>query len=326
MPELFDEMLERAVTVRGGVACGRYAPSPTGALHLGNLRTALAAWLQARVAGGVFVLRMEDLDVTRNRTGCAEAILSDLRRIGLDWDEGPDVGGPLGPYSQSGRDHFYQAAFERLDAGGRIFPCFCSRKDIREAASAPHGAAVVYPGTCRAARSSGQPSPEDPGLPPAWRFAVGDDSVCFHDCLQGIYRQHLGREVGDFVIKRRDDIFAYQLAVVVDDALMGVTDVVRGDDLADSTPRQIALQDALGLRTPRYWHVPLLCDEHGERMSKRNAAASLDEYCAGGGTPESLVGRFARELLLRDSAEPLSAAELLSGLETSDLFRCAPVG
>ncbi len=326
MPELFDEMLECAVAVRRGVACGRYAPSPTGALHLGNLRTALAAWLQARVMGGVFVLRMEDLDTARNRTGCAEAILRDLRRIGVDWDEGPDVGGPLGPYSQSGRQHCYRAALERLDAGGRIFPCYCSRKDIREAASAPHGAAVVYPGTCRAARASGRLSAEDSGPGPAWRFAVGDDSVRFHDCLQGICRQHLGREVGDFVLKRRDEVFAYQLAVVVDDALMGVTDVVRGDDLTDSTPRQIALQDALGLPTPRYWHVPLLCDEQGERMSKRNAAASLDEYCDGGGTPESLVGRFARELSLCDSAEPLSAAELLSGLKKADLFRCAPVG
>lgn len=189
-------MLERAVTVRRGVACGRYAPSPTGALHLGNLRTALVAWLQVRVAGGVFVLRMEDLDTTRNRKGCTEGILRDLRRIGLDWDEGPDVGGPLGPYSQSGRHHCYRAAFERLDAGGRIFPCFCSRKDIREAASAPHGAAVVYPGTCRHARSGGQRTPEDAGPAPAWRFTVGEELVRFHDCLQGIYRQHLGREVG----------------------------------------------------------------------------------------------------------------------------------
>lgn len=323
MPDLLDEMHERAATVRGGAVCGRYAPSPTGALHLGNLRTALVAWLQARLMGGVFVIRMEDIDTTRNRTGCADWILHDLRRFGLDWDEGPDSGGPLGPYSQLERRECYRTAFERLSAGRRVFPCFCSRRDIREAASAPHGAAPVYPGTCRVPGGSGKTPTGESDLAPAWRFTVADDPICFHDCLRGIYRQHLGREVGDFVIKRRDDVFAYQLAVVVDDALMGVTDVVRGDDLIDSTPRQIALQAALDLPTPRYWHVPVLCDEHGERLSKRNGAATLDEYCAAGGTPESLIGRFAEQLSLKDSSEPVSAAELLSGLATADLFRCA---
>lgn len=321
MPDLRDELIDRTVAVRGGVVCGRYAPSPTGELHLGNLRTALVAWLQARVMKGVFVMRMEDLDVSRNRAGCAERILHDLWRLGLDWDEGPDRGGSLGPYSQLDRDDVYRAAFDRLNAAGRIFPCFCSRKDIREAASAPHGAAVVYPGTCRAAGPSRSALPDGNGLAPAWRFIVDDDWTCFHDCLQGVFHQQPGREVGDFVIKRRDEVFAYQLAVVVDDAAMGVTDVVRGDDLIDSTPRQIALQEALDLPTPRYWHVPVLRDARGERLSKRNGAASLDEYCAAGGSPESLIGQFARELSLRDTSEPLSAAELLSGLTTADLFR-----
>lgn len=321
MPDLLDELIDRAAAVRDRVVCGRYAPSPTGELHLGNLRTALVAWLQARVMNGVFVLRMEDLDVSRSRAGCAERILHDLRRLGLDWDEGPDRGGPLGPYSQLDRDDVYRAAFDRLRAAGRIFPCFCSRRDIREAASAPHGAAVVYPGTCRAAGPP-RPAPADgDSPPPAWRFIVNDERTCFHDCLQGMFHQHLGREVGDFVIKRRDDVFAYQLAVVVDDAAMGVTDVVRGDDLIDSTPRQIALQEVLDLPTPRHWHVPVLRNEGGERLSKRNGAASLDEYCAEGGSPESLIGQFARELSLRDTSEPLSAAELLSGLTTADLFR-----
>lgn len=322
MPDLLTEMTERAADVRDGVACGRYAPSPTGALHLGNLRTALVAWLQARVMGGTFVIRMEDLDASRNRKGGADRLLHDLRRLGLDWDEGPDRGGPLGPYSQLERGDFYRAALEQLSARGAVFPCFCSRKDIREAASAPHGAAIVYPGTCRVSGAGGRAPPDDRELAPAWRFMVADGESCFHDCLQGIYRQNLGREVGDFVLKRRDDVFAYQLAVVVDDGLMGATDVVRGDDLMDSTPRQIALQAALDLPTPRYWHVPVLRDEHGERLSKRNGAASLDEYCDAGGTTETLVGRFARQLSLRDTDEPVSAAELLSGLETRDLFRC----
>lgn len=321
MSDPLEEMTQRAAMVRGGAACGRYAPSPTGTLHLGNLRTALVAWLQARLADGVFLLRMEDLDVSRNRTGSAERILHDLRRLGLDWDEGPDLGGPLGPYTQLERGHLYRLAFERLGAADRLFPCHCSRKDIREAASAPHGAAIVYPGTCRSPGSRKDPATGNRGMAPAWRFMVPDEETCFHDCLQGIYRQHLGAEVGDFVVRRRDEVFAYQLAVVVDDALMGVGDVVRGDDLIDSTPRQITLQEALGLSTPRYWHVPVLRDEQGERLSKRDGAASLDEYCDAGGTPESLLGSFAMSLSLRDTAEPLSAAELLSGLDTTDLFR-----
>lgn len=321
MPDLFDELIDRAAAVRDGAVCGRYAPSPTGELHLGNLRTALMAWLQARVMNGVFVLRMEDLDVSRNRAGCAERVVHDLWRLGLDWDEGPDRGGPLGPYSQLDRNDVYRAAFDRLRTAGRIFPCFCSRRDIREAASAPHGAAVVYPGTCRPAGLSRGALADGDSPAPAWRFIVNDERTCFHDCLQGMSHQHLGREVGDFVIKRRDDVFAYQLAVVVDDAAMGVTDVVRGDDLIDSTPRQIALQEVLDLPTPRYWHVPVLRNEGGERLSKRNGAASLDEYCAEGGSPESLIGQFARELSLRDTSEPLSAAELLSGLTMADLFR-----
>lgn len=281
------------------------------------------AWLQARLSGGVFVLRMEDLDRRRNRAGSAEKILRDLRGLGLDWDEGPEVGGPAGPYTQLERSGLYRAAFQYLRQSGRLFPCFCSRKDIRDAASPPHGAALVYPGTCRPTRAGRDVVSSAKGTATvAWRFAVGDGVLRFHDCLQGMQRQDLGREVGDFVVKRRDEVFAYQLAVVVDDALMGVTDVVRGEDLIDSTPRQIALQAALGLPTPRYWHVPVLRDEQGRRLSKRDGSTSLDEYCAAGGTAESLVGRFAVELHLVDPpAAPASARELLSGLELSDLFR-----
>lgn len=319
------QLVERANAVRHGIVCGRYAPSPTGDLHLGNLRTALAAWLQARLMGGVFVLRIEDLDSARNKSGSVDKVVRDLRSLGLDWDEGPDRGGPLGPYDQLAREAVYRAAFEHLNEDGRVFPCYCSRKDIREAASAPHGAAAVYPGTCRPP-ASGKGAPAPHGRAPGWRFAVTDDDVCFHDCLQGIYRQNLGTEVGDFVVKRRDGVFAYQLAVVVDDAAMGITDVVRGEDLLDSTPRQIALQEALGLPTPRYWHVPVLRDTRGQRLSKRDGSASLEEYCAAGGTPQSLVGRFAGELSLAEPDTAMSARELLSGLQVSDLFRCTGRG
>lgn len=321
MPDLFHEIAERGQVVRSGAVCGRYAPSPTGDLHLGNLRTALLAWLQARLTGGVFVLRMEDLDIPRNRPGSADKIIDGLKRLGLDWDEGPDRGGPLGPYTQLERIGVYRQAFEFLRDRGRLFPCFCSRKDILEAASAPHAAAAVYPGTCRPGSRDRTPAAER-NRAPAWRFVVDDHAVCFHDCLQGVYGQDLAREAGDFVVRRRDEVFAYQLAVVVDDALMGVTDVVRGVDLIDSTPRQIVLQEALDLPTPRYWHAPVLRDDGGRRLSKRDGSTSLDAYCAAGGTPESLIGRFAAELSLVEHGAPMSAAELLSGLNKSDLFRC----
>jgi len=310
-----EQWLDRVRRQRKDRPRGRYAPSPTGLLHLGNLRTALLAWLQARSMDGVFVMRMEDLDRPRNKAGCAEKILDDLRRLGLDWDEGPDCGGPFVPYGQAARADIHQAFLELLKDRGRLYPCHCSRRDIREAASAPHGANPVYPGTCRepGAAARGQDSTT------AWRFAVADEIVSFHDCVQGMCRQRLATEVGDFVVRRRDGLFAYQFAVVVDDALMGVTDVVRGEDLLDSTPRQIALQAALGLATPRYWHVPLMLDDQGQRMSKRNDAPSLDDYCAAGGTPESLIGRFAADLGLADSDAPLSARELLSGLDRAAL-------
>lgn len=324
MTDSLEPLLDRLATIRDGVVCGRYAPSPTGDLHLGNLRTALVAWLQARLMNGVFVIRMEDLDRPRNKPGCGEKMLRDLERLGLDWDEGPDVSGPLGPYSQLERDHVYKAALARLQSANRVFPCFCSRKDIREAASAPHGASVVYPGTCRKA-DIGRAQPPDDNTP-AWRFAVDPRVIGFHDCLRGMYRQRLDRDVGDFVVKRRDDLFAYQLAVVVDDALMGVTDVVRGDDLLDSTPRQIALQEALGLPTPRYWHVPVMRDTDGRRLSKRHGALSLDEYIEAGGTMEALIGRFAADLSLTDSDDAVSARELLSGLEPTDLLRIQAPG
>jgi len=178
---------------------------------------------------------------------------------------------------------------------------------------------VVYPGTCRVPAAG---TADRQGRRPAWRFAVDDRVTCYHDCLAGVRRQNLGREVGDFVVKRRDDLYAYQLAVVVDDALMAVTDVVRGADLLDSTPRQIALQAALDLPTPRYWHVPLLRDAAGRRLSKRDGALSLDDYCEAGGTPEALVGRFAMELRLVDDELSLTPRELLSGLRPADLMRC----
>lgn len=316
----FDRLLEAAHTLRRTGPRGRYAPSPTGALHLGNLRTALLAWLQARLAGGSFILRIEDLDRARSRPGLDAQMLADLRWLGLDWDEGPDCGGPAAPYVQSQRDAFYRAAFERLRATGRLFPCVCSRKDIALAASAPHrqDGAALYPGTCRT-RSAAR---INTGAHCAWRYRVGDDWVTFDDEVAGRVVQHMQREVGDFVLRRADDVYAYQLAVVVDDALMGVSDVLRGADLLDSTPRQIELLRALGLPEPRHWHVPLLLDAEGRRLAKRDDAAGVAALRATGVTPARLVGRYARELGLIEHDEPMSARELLSGL-TPTGFRAA---
>ena len=292
--------------------CGRYAPSPTGPLHLGNLRTALLAWMQARLAGGRFILRMEDLDRPRTRPGCAETILEDMRWLGLDWDEGPDRGGPAGPYTQSRRSACYRRALETLRRRGALFPCYCSRKDIAQAASAPHGAPAggVYPGTCRR-RGNAAPGAVAGLRPPAWRYRAPERTVAFQDAVMGPQAQALAREAGDFVVRRADGLYAYQLAVVVDDAGMGVTDVLRGADLLDSAPRQIELYRALGYRPPRFWHVPLLCDDRGRRLAKRDAGQSLRALRARGMDAAAVVGCLAATLGWAASGAALTARQLL---------------
>ncbi len=305
--------LDLAHRLRDRVSCGRFAPSPSGPLHLGNARTALLAWLQARLSGARFLMRMEDLDRPRVRPGSAAQILDDLLWLGLDWDEGPDVGGPSGPYNQSARDGIYTEALAQLQRSNAVFACVCSRRDVEQAASAPHvPSGVVYPGTCRARPPS---STTEGGRPPAWRYRVDGRRVGFTDSIAGEVVQDLGRQVGDFVVQRSDGLFAYQLAVVVDDALMGVTDVVRGMDLLDSTPRQLALFETLNLPAPRFWHVPLMYDCGGARMSKRNGAESIAAYRAQGGSAAALVGTFAATLGLAPPSESMSAPELLAVLD-----------
>ncbi len=317
----FAELLARAQTRAGPGPCGRYAPSPTGPLHRGNLRTALVAWLQARLAGARFVLRMEDLDRPRVRRGSAARIIEDLRWLGLDWDEGPDTGGPLGPYRQSRRQALYAAALACLRAAERVFPCLCSRADIRNAASAPHGAeGPVYPGTCRGqAAGVVERRGRARGREPAWRFRVDDRVIECADEIAAPLSQNLCRDVGDFVVRRADALFAYQLAVVVDDALMGVTDVVRGADLLPSTPRQTALFRALGAPLPRFWHVPLLRDAEGRRMAKRDGADSVAAYRARGGSSPRLTAELAASLGLAPAGVELTAQELLRSLDAAGL-------
>ena len=233
---------------------GRFAPSPTGAMHLGNARTALLAWLHSRSVGGRHLLRFEDLDRGRVRDWAYDATRRDLDWLGLDWDE---------ETRQSERLELYGEALARLDT----YPCTCTRKEVQAAvqasAGAPHGEESVYTGTCREHTSH-------PGRAAALRWRVPDTTVCASDALTGQELcQHLPGEVGDFVLQRSDGAYAYHLAVVVDDALMGVTDIVRGADLWTATPRQLALQQTLGVPAPRYLHVPLMTDFGGARLAKR---------------------------------------------------------
>jgi glutamyl-tRNA synthetase len=296
---------------------GRYAPSPTGTIHLGNASTALLAWLSVRARGGAYVMRLEDLDAPRVVAGAAEGIYRDLAWLGLDWDEGPDVGGPCAPYVQSERSGRYAEAFERLRRDGKVYPCFCSRRDIQAAASAPQapGDEVLYPGTCRALGDEEVARRLAGGHAHAWRFRVADGlATGFDDRVRGRFVPEPG-SIGDFVVRRADGVPAYQLAVVVDDVAMAITEVVRGGDLLASTVRQLLLYEALGAKPPSFAHVPLVLGEDGARLSKRHEGVTLAEFRSDGVSPEAIVGRLARMLGLRPTAARVRAADLIAGFD-----------
>lgn len=252
----------------------RLAPSPTGALHLGNARTFLINWLMARQNGWRILLRIEDLDGPRIKAGAADQAIEDLRWLGLDWDQGP--------ITQSERLPRYEQALRQLILQGDAYPCICSRSEIELAAGAPHAedGASVYPGTCRGRFDSMEDARRQSDRPPAIRFAVPDGSMIVHDQLRGELAFNPAAQLGDFVIAKNDGTAAYQLAVVVDDADMGVTQVVRGDDLIDSTPRQFLLYRALGWtdRVPAYTHLPLVIGPDGRRLAKRHGDTRLSAY------------------------------------------------
>ena len=289
---------------------GRLAPSPTGYLHLGHARTFWTAQTRTGAHRGTLIMRNEDLDRIRCHPEFVSAMVEDLHWFGFEWREGQDGGGPFAPYRQSERYHFYRAALEKLRAGGFIYPCTCSRKDIQQSVTAPHAEddEPVYPGTCRPKGDPRQmtsdmnpattiPSPVTRHwLPFTWRFRVPDgETISFVDGHFGPQQFIAGRDFGDFVVwSRRDgnDIPAYQLACVVDDAAMQITEVVRGADLLVSTARQLLLYRALGLNPPAFFHCPLLCDETGGRLAKRHDALSLRALRAGGKTPELLRQRY----------------------------------
>ena len=326
---------------------GRYAPSPTGYLHVGCARTALAAWLSIRRQGGTFVWRVEDLDPPRTVEGTAEAAMEDLAWLGLDWDEGPEAGGsgaggtdaggldaegrdadgseaadpygtngPYGPYKQSQRSTLYESALQHLYDGGRIFPCSYSRKDVRELASAPHGSGgqPPYPASLRpAALEAGWFDAFGRGEGPdaALRFRIADHAVTFEDRMQGEVTERVSETVGDFVLKRRDGLYAYQLAVVVDDLLMQVTEVVRGTDLLDSTARQLQLIDALGGRRPAYAHIPLVVRHNGDKLSKRNDDIKLSALRNRGAASEALCGYLGYSLGLLEAPRRCTPHDLI---------------
>jgi glutamyl-tRNA synthetase len=303
---------------------GRFAPSPTGPLHLGNARTALLSWLAARAVRGAYAMRVEDLDGPRVRPGLEARILEELRWLGLDWDEGPDVGGPLGPYRQSERLPRYAEALERLRAEGLVYPCFCSRAEIAAASQAPHGPSDEgprYPGPC-AALTAGEIARRAATRRPAWRLRVAPGEVRFEDGVHGSVAFDVSRDVGDFVVARADGIPAYQLAVVVDDAAMAVTDVVRGDDLLSSTARQLLVYRALALPAPRFAHVPLVVGEDGARLAKRHGALSLGELRERGADPRAIVALLA-ELSGLGGAPRAEPRELVSAFRLDGLPRAA---
>lgn len=288
---------------------GRYAPSPSGRMHLGNLCCCLLAWLSAKSKGGKVVLRIEDLDQARCPRKFAALLQQDLAWLGLSADEGGDKGGSDGPYYQSERSGIYQQFYDILWKKGLVYPCFCSRSQLH-AADAPHRSdgQVVYAGTCRHLTPE-QVAEKSRRRPPAWRVRVPEETIGFTDGHLGYYEENLARDCGDFYLRRADGVFAYQLAVVVDDALMGVTEVVRGADLLSSTPRQLWLYRTLGLQAPEFTHMPLLLAPDGRRLSKRDGDESL-EHLQVKYTPEEIIGRLAYACGLQKAPDPRTPAEL----------------
>lgn len=280
---------------------GRYAPSPSGDLHLGNLRTAILAWAMARRGGKPFYMRVEDLD--RVRPGAAERQLSDLQAMGLDWDVSPGSaaesteGKEAGVLYQSTRLAAYERAVQRLREAGLVYECYCTRREIQEASSAPHGAPGAYPGTCRGL-SEAQREERRAQRPPALRLRAERTSYTVHDDFYGLYTGL----VDDFVLVRNDGTYAYNLTSVVDDAFVGVEQIVRGDDLLPSAPRQAYLAGLLGLPQPRYAHVPLALNEEGKRLAKRDGAVTLPQLQEAGVTIPEVLGWIAASIPVLDNS------------------------
>lgn len=281
---------------------GRFAPSPTGRMHAGNIFAALVSWLVVKSLGGRMILRIEDLDIERSKATYIDQIQRDFESLGLTWDEGP--------YYQHDRDEAYREAYDALVKRGLVYPCFCTRADLH-AASAPHrGEKLVYAGTCRTLGEE-EVRKRSESRKPAYRLRVSDETYELDDLIQGHYAQNLEKECGDFIIRRSDGLFAYQLAVVVDDGEQKVNCIVRGMDLLCSSPQQMYLQDLLGYEQSTYAHVPLIVGERDRRLSKRDHDAALDQLLAVYKTPEAVIGHIAGITGLAESTEPISCEDLL---------------
>ena len=299
---------------------GRLAPSPTGALHLGNVRTFMIAYLRARSLGGRLIMRMEDLDHPRDKPGAAAAAIEDLRWLGFEWDE---------EYVQSERVGEYRAAMEKLrslksaDGGALVYPCVCSRRDVENAQSAPHaGEQLFYPGICRGRFPDWESAAAAKGGAPCWRFRVdGGERVRFDDVFAGRVEQDVAAVLGDFPIARDEFGAGYTLAVVVDDALMGVSEVVRGDDLKAATPAQILLQRALGFPTPDYCHVPLVVGSDGRRLAKRHGDTRIAAYRAAGASPRDIIGLLAASCRWCGEGERISLGDLVGRFDLDTVPR-----
>lgn len=284
---------------------GRFAPTPSGRLHLGNVMCALLAYLSAKSQGGENVLRIEDLDFQRCAFGDnANVLMDDLRWLGLVYDRGYNE-----ESFQSRRFSVYERYFERLRSDGRVYPCYCSRAELH-AATAPHGSdgQPLYDGKCRRLFDEGVTPATD--KTPSYRLRVPDETVAFVDGVQGEYKENLAREAGDFILRRADGVYAYQLAVVIDDALSGVTEVVRGRDLLSSTPRQIYLYRLFGFTPPAFYHVPLVVMPDGRRLSKRDGDLDIGAFRRRFQSPEPLLGYLGHAAGLLERAEPVTVAEL----------------
>ena len=295
---------------RTDVTVGRFAPSPSGRMHLGNIFSALLAWLSVRAMGGKMVLRIEDLDPDRSKPAFADAIRQDLAWLGLDWDQESPC--------QSERTAVYQAAFAQLAAKDMVYPCYCTRAQLH-AASAPHAGdgKTVYSGACRNL-SEGERAAMT--RKPAWRLKCGDGEISFRDGLRGFYREKLQEDCGDFIIRRSDGVYAYQLAVVVDDGETGITQVVRGSDLLSSTPRQIYLYRLLEMEPPEFYHVPLLVAPDGRRLSKRDGDLDLQALRAHY-SAEELIGLLACAAGLLNEPVPCTSQELARQFDWSRVTR-----
>lgn len=298
---------------------GRFAPTPSGFIHLGNAFCSLLAWLYAKKSGGKIILRIEDLDPQRCTRARADALAYELQWLGLNWDEGAYAGKNSKAYFQSTRSEIYAHYFHELEKQALLYPCFCSRSELH-AAEAPHASdgSLLYAGTCRELTSA-QRAEKAKTRQPAWRVKVDEAPISFYDARYGWQNYSLTQECGDFIVRRSDGVYAYQLAVTVDDALMGVTQIVRGCDLLSSTPMQLYLYQKLGLTPPAFCHIPLLTTADGRRLSKRDGDLEISQLRRHYGSPESIIGLLACLAGQIAKPEPITTTDLLKIFDASKI-------